>query len=222
MLKPDEKRRINEALTKCNGDKQAAADMLQMDVKKLRWAINNNKDLRAFWTAAGKRATAVEVLNGPMLPDEPRETPEQAEAREEEEFRKHLENLGLESGDVVEARALSKVYGSHIGKCINLIGGGITKRALALMKFCEKLDLRFAEGFSGENADVALANWTTAYVEAHKLLAGYLKAAALSSVARAKIKALQEAANGNRNRGKPSFGPKQTNIIAKGPVQVNT
>lgn len=221
MLKPEEKRRINEALTKCNGDKSAAAALLQMDVKKLRWTIYGNKDLRAFWTGVGKSATAVQVMGGPMLPDEPKESQEQIEAREEEEFRKHLESLGFESGDVTEARALSKIYGTHIGRCINLIGGGITKRAMAIIRLCEQLDIRFSEGFSGENADATLATWSITYMEAHKMLAVYMKAAALSSVARAKIKALQDAANGNKSKGRPAFGPKQTNIIAKGNVQVN-
>lgn len=221
MLKPEEKRRINEALTKCNGDKRAAAEMLQMDVDKLRWTVNGNKDLRAFWTPAGRKANPVAIMGGPMLPDEPKETSAEIEAREEAEFKKHLEYIGEESGDVTEALALSKMYGSQIGRCINLIGGGITQRALALIRLCKKLDEERAAGFTGEHAVAASVNWSITYMEAHKMLATYMKAAALSSVARAKIKALQDAANGRNGHSKPSFGPKQTNIIAKGNVQVN-
>lgn len=219
MLKPEEKRRINEALTKCNGDKRAAADMLNMPVSRLRDTINNNKDLRAFWTAKGRATTSIEVMGGPMLPDEPKESPAEIEAREEAEFKKHLQDMGQDPKEQEQGLSLARVYGAKINYCVNLMGGGVLKRFLGLMSHSKELEDRYKVGFSGETATADYSNWIIDRTETDKQIASYMKAAVLSQVAREKIKALQAAANGNKGHAKPSFGPKQTNIIARN-VQV--
>ena len=73
MLTAEQKRSINDALTRHNGDRTAAAETLGMDPRKLKDTIRNNKDLSRAWTvkeSALMQSTATELKNGPDLPQE--------------------------------------------------------------------------------------------------------------------------------------------------------
>ncbi len=216
MLTVEDKRHIHEALTKCQGNRAQAAALLGITKQELKNRIYNNKDLRAAWvTPQVAGPSHADVTDGPDLSvtaPEIVESWEQRMAREDAEYSKLMESVGVDPGDVTEAMSLEKFFGRFIGRSLNVIGGGVTVRALKLMKFLEGLDENFKKGFTGENARTELATWTFAYMEGHKHLSRMLEVANMSATARAKIELYRSQANASRGKGKAGFGPKTVSI----------
>lgn len=183
-----DKKRVNEELTKANGNRRQAAAVLGMSVQRLRNVICSSPLLRSQWVQTKNPGpTAGETMQGPPAVAEPTETQVQQSEREEGEFRKLLETTGKTPEDVVLAMSYQQMFGRHVVKVVNVMGGGAMARSLRLLERIEALEAEFDAGFTGEHALAEFEVKAKFYVELHNAYRGLFDAASQSMAAKAKI-----------------------------------
>lgn len=211
MLTADEKRRINDALTRNNGDRRLACAALNITIKDLKTIINNNKDLKALW---GKKPRALLTIGSgeetPNVQVVVVENEALIQARREQEFQKLVSVTGGE-GELENSFSLQKAYGRYTEECESLLGGTLVERGIALRKLLKRLDAEIEEALSLPVEELKVRS--DLYAECHKQLARIMEVVTTSRLARAKQTALKEAGK-SKGKGKTSFGPK-TAIVAQ-------
>jgi len=214
VLTAEQRAKINQALTTCNGDRKLACEMLNVTGRQLRDLIYNNPDLKSSWSTPKARASEVELMDGPRIVAEI-ENPVVNEATQAK-FAELMKATGATEDDLKVAMSLQEAYGKHTSKCVDMVGGGLVKRAISLGVLLDKMEKQLDEGFHGEDAGEQFATWNETYAEANKNMIRIMEVLTASEVARAKVKLFASQASGGKgnNRNRPSFGPK-TAIIAQ-------
>lgn len=209
MRSADEIRRINESMTRANGDRQVAAMELQIEKRRLTQILHSTPSLKAIWCPAKNTlpVTALEVMKGLDMQPMTVESAEALEAANDKSFEALLEK-SLDPAELATARSLSKMWGKHLGQCGELIGGTLVERALKLKAQIQKAQDEMNAGFEGESAGLQYQARSIFVIEAHKILLSVQDGITKTTMARAKLKEMSQQGNGGRPGGKPGFGPK--------------
>lgn len=209
----EETAKINSALTACNGDREAAAAMLNVPFAELKIKMMNRKALRVQWSTPQASKEVVVQSNGQLPVPIPAETQEEMAARAQADFEKLMQGA---NGDVDLAQALSlqKAYGKYTEQCQALVGGSLIEQAMKLKDLLNKIHPRLTEGVSGALPE-GFTSMSILYTECQKQLGSIMEKVNASLVVNAKVKAIREAGKNGKAR-KPGFGPKnQTNVVAQ-------
>lgn len=126
MIAADKVAEIDQALVACQGDRTAAATVLQMEVTELTKAIHNNADLKLRW--GDSRRTTPEpgtelVIHRPAPPEE--QAVAEALDREDAIVRKGLDGLGLDAGALNLAMAMQKLNRKAYASLLDMMCGGM-------------------------------------------------------------------------------------------------
>lgn len=234
---------IDSALERTKGDRGRAAKMLNLETRRLNYAVNQNKALKARWRKYTLRNGLKEKIeDGAKLPDASNEIAHrnivtvepgspsalQSEVdlaaeleKEDRRIKEGLTLMGCTQEETQLAISLRGFHGRHISKTVDMMTAGLSLNALRMLGILRELESRIkAGGFSltekGEPAEEAMVR------EAYRgLLEEYRQTTQLclnGSLIAAKIDSMKRAdAKGAIPKGgKPGFKPKgDTNIIAQ-------
>ncbi len=204
----------------CNGDRKKASEILCMPRVALTATLQNCRPLKQVWCKIEKPEpiTAVQSYKKPALQVLDAESAADLEKRMDLEFEKLVCGTGEMTSEMMSARALQKAYGSHLGRCMDLMGGSLVDRALKLKKLIDEKEKLIERGT--ETGDLVQAQVYTAelngYIEMHNVLIRILDMSNKSAMSRAKIRQMEGGKDSNKPKGKPGFSPKQTiNMVEK-------
>lgn len=210
--------RIHAAMESSGGNLRGAARQLGMSSLQLKDIIKLDESLRTRWVKGEdeKGAPGAEsIIHRPMpatvtlgkdkLSMEEAKKIADAAAAEDSSLRDGLLNLGVR-GDALEmALAMQQVQKKHFTRCIEILGGGITKSSLDVMVEIDKINKRLNEAGVPLDEQHMLREDRRGLLD---ILGRFKDKVDKSALIQATVKKLEaEAKSGGKGRsGKPAFG----------------
>ena len=214
--------KIHTAMEAAGGSLRRAARALGVDSLVLKDAINSDPALRARWRTAGEAEKGVpgdaETLHRPatdvvtvgkdkLTLEEGRKIAD-AVAAEDAAIRNGLLNMGVKASGLNMVMAMQTVQRKHFARCIEILGGGITKQAIDVMLEIDRISERLSQ------ADVPMDEQFMLRMDRRGLLdilGRFKDKVDKSALIQAQVKKLEADAKagngGGRNKpGKPGFG----------------
>lgn len=218
-MSPDEIAVLDAALEKHGGNREKARGELGLTYDSLKEHILKNPGLNLKWGRDHGTETAVEpakLVQSEVVASLAVETPEVLEKRAETSFQRLLgEVTGPDENALKLSRQLLRMYGEHLCRCADLVGGHLVNRALKLDRQNDELDQELREGdFSGEGGALRYEAMSKKHTDNVDLMIKVGLLCQRGLVAKAKVEALKGGGKGGAGKGKLAWGPKQTNILA--------
>lgn len=214
---------VHAAMEAASGNIREAAKALGTTSLALRDIIQKNEGLRTRWRIAGVKGTGAPgveaTIHRPPAPTLPKTITVAGEVIEEDEARKiakaaadedaavrsGLLNMGVRGKGLEMVLAMQQVQRKHFARCIEILGGGITKQAIDIMVEVEAISDKLNTPGMTLEEQMMLREDRRGLLD---ILGKYKDKVDKSALIQAMVKKVEaEAKAGGKNRpGKPGFG----------------
>lgn len=219
-MTPELEAKINAAMETSEGDRRIAAELLGITRIELHNFTHRNPVLRARWVASRAKHSAMPAEASQIHRPMPVITKPQSESaiailsdadiakaieKEDSLVRNGLDNTGMKPKVRDLAMALQKLQNKHFTRCVEMLGGGITKQFLEIMVEVEELTRRLNDTVAPPTPEQELL-WREDRSRLLDMMQKFYDRASSAALTQAKVHALKNQGNG-RKSGKPGFSP---------------
>jgi len=210
---------IHAAMETASGNLGVAAKSLGMTTLKLKDLILADDGLKQRWRISGLRGSGSpgehSVIHRPPAPPmvdgksvSSEEAQKIAKALEEEDaaVRSGLLKMGVSGTGLEMVLAMQQVQRKHFARCIEMVGGGITKQAIDIMLEVEKINNRLSDSAVPLDEQAMLREDRRGLLD---ILGKYKDKVDKSALIQAMVKKVEADVKGGgkgSRHGKPGFG----------------